>query len=206
MSFRSQHQFGAKEGRPFPGGFSRGTFLATPRGPRRVDALHPGDLVVTRTGGLQRVCLIWKHDPVDDAGSGHLIRLRTRAVGPMMPARPATLAADQLILVPGYRIEGMGDTEAQLVEASEIAGAGGLAEIADPEPLFLPILSEQHIMIADGLFAASFRPGPAQVGALPEEQRAELLDAMPDLMQNPWASTPVNFPHAKGIELTACFS
>ena len=46
----------------FAGGIVEGANVRTPCGPRRVDLVRPGDLIVTRDNGLQPVRMDWKRD------------------------------------------------------------------------------------------------------------------------------------------------
>ncbi|MCH7911273.1 MAG: Hint domain-containing protein, partial [Candidatus Hydrogenedentes bacterium] len=46
----------------FPGGIVEGANVRTPCGPRRVELVRAGDLIVTRDNGLQPVRAIWRRE------------------------------------------------------------------------------------------------------------------------------------------------
>ncbi len=97
------------------------TNVRTPCGPRRVENLRPGDLIVTRRDGLQPLRMIWKRTIAasEIAADPSLapVAMKPRAVGPMMPQTELRLAGSHKLLVPGYRLEGLEDTDACLVRA-----------------------------------------------------------------------------------------
>ena len=82
----------------FQGGMVEGANVRTPCGPRRVELVRPGDLVVTRDVGLQPVRMIWSREVTmaEMTANPDLapIRLQPRAVGPMMPQHHLSIAPD----------------------------------------------------------------------------------------------------------------
>jgi hypothetical protein len=92
-----------------PTGVAECACIRTPLGAKRVDLLRPGDLIVTRSGGLQPLLGLRRHrvsrrDLRADPGLAP-IRLGPRALGPMMPARALILAPGQRVRVPGHLLD-----------------------------------------------------------------------------------------------------
>ncbi len=88
---------GGKQQRTASTGLSGSASLRTPCGARRVENLRPGDLVVTRDNGLQPVRMVWTRTvtAAEIAADPSLapVRLKPRAIGPMMPQRDLIVAA-----------------------------------------------------------------------------------------------------------------
>lgn len=181
---RHQHQ-----GRPFPGGIAAGCNLRTPCGPRRVEWLRPGDLLVTRDNGLQPVRRIWQWRLTDEEMAEDParvpLRFGARALGPMMPARPVRLAPDQRLLVPGYRIAGQQDTPGCLLRAGDLAGQVAAVvpdRPARPVRYFVLLFDSHQLVCADGVLVESFLASPENLARLGPAQRAEVAAVCPEPM------------------------
>jgi hypothetical protein len=87
--------------------FATGTRIATPSGLRRVEALRPGDLVLTLDGAAPVVWL--GRRAVDcrrhaDPREVWPVRLAPHALGPGAPARPLLLSPDHAVLIDGVLV------------------------------------------------------------------------------------------------------
>ena len=105
-------------------GIVAGANLRTPIGARHVEFFRPGDLVVTRDNGLQPVRMIWTKtvSAAEMAADPSLapITLAPRAIGPMMPQTRVSVGAAHRLLVPGWRLDDVEDTENCLVPARDL--------------------------------------------------------------------------------------
>ena len=157
--------------------FAGGTPILTPTGPRPVEEIGPGDLVMTRDAGPQVV--VW-------AGGAHLdaatlarwpglrpIRLRAGALG----AHGAlTLSAQHGVLLRA------GDGTEALVRARHLLDQGvpGVRQMSGGcgvtyHHLLLP---SHQVLFAAGLATESFYPGPMAIRALNPAARVEVLAAV----------------------------
>ncbi|MEM0946358.1 MAG: Hint domain-containing protein [Pseudomonadota bacterium] len=162
-------------------GLSGMAALRTPCGERRVENVRPGDLIVTRDNGLQPVRLVWTRTvtEADIAADPSLapVRLKQRAIGPMMPRRDLVVAPRHRILVPGYRLADRPDCEPCLIAARDIAEASddafldkGVGEIT-----YYNIVFDAHqVFCANGLPVESYLPCADTLGELGDEVRESL--------------------------------
>ncbi|OYU16791.1 MAG: hypothetical protein CFE34_19140, partial [Rhodobacteraceae bacterium PARR1] len=167
--------------------FAHGTLITTPGGPRRVERLVPGDLVLTRDHGAQ---------PVRWAGSRQVsgaelsaqpkhapIRIPAGALGPGMPARDLTVSPQHRILV-GNRIAArMFDAPEVLVPAKDLVGHHGIHVLrSDGGVVYHHLMFDRHEVIeAEGAAAESLFPGPEAFDSLPKAAVAAILTLFPAL-------------------------
>jgi hypothetical protein len=171
-----------------PLGLAPQTNVRTPCGARRVENLRPGDLIVTRRDGLQPVRMIWKRtisasEVAADPSLAPIV-LNPRAIGPMMPQTELRLAGSHRLLMPGYRMEGMEDTDACLVRARDLIDTSDEAWVDRErrDTTYYNLVFDAHqVFAANGLPVESFLPSPALVCGLADEEREELARVLPDL-------------------------
>jgi len=193
--------------RAFTGGIVSGASIRTPCGPRRIELVRAGDLVVTRDNGLQPVRMVWKRrvTAADMTENNALapVRLKPRAIGPMMPAQDLCLAMEHRILMPGYRVLGQDRSKSCLIEVADIAGSsdGAYVDRSSAELTFVTLVFDNHqVFPVNGLPVESFLPTPANVAALGEELRTELVRRFPQLRREPNAYPPAEYPFVAGAE------
>ncbi|WGH78858.1 Hint domain-containing protein [Jannaschia ovalis] len=83
--------------------FARGTLIATPEGPRPVEALRPGDRVTTVDRGAQPVVWAWSGPQMlaAVAADARPILIAAGALGPGRPARDLVVSPQHRVLVGG---------------------------------------------------------------------------------------------------------
>ena len=183
-------------------GISGNALVRTPAGPRRADGLRVGDLLVTRDNGLQPIRLIWKRAiSAIDLVSGPEnapVRLRERAVGPMMPMRSIVLGPTQQVLVPAYQVSMESVTHGGLVSARDVAGTSDAAYFdrsEEGEALYNFVLDTHEIFCASGLHVASFLPQGQMMDQLDGDFSVELMRRFPVLKKKTAkAFPPVKYP------------
>ena len=132
-----------------PACFAKGTQLATPSGPTKVEHLRPGNRVITRTGqvrpivwtGSRDIDLLTAHDP-------HLlqpIRFRAHCVANNVPSADLLLSPDHAVLIDGHLIKAHA-----LVNGSSIA-----PDPVDRVTYFHVELETHDILLAENLPAES---------------------------------------------------
>lgn len=190
---------------PFDGGLLQGTQVRTPCGPRRIEHVRAGDLIVTRTKGLQPVRMVWRRElrDVDLRGRPEAapVRLKTRAIGPMMPQQDLVLAPEHPVLVPGYRLDGLAGSIGGLMEAGELAGTSDAAYVdrsLEEAPLFHLVFDSHQIFMANGLPVGSVDLTADVLERLEPSLRDEVLEIFPRLNREPAA-----YPGAEFCTVTA---
>ena len=169
-------------------GLCAGANLRTPCGPRRIEFLRVGDLVVTRDNGLQPVRMVWTKtfSATEIAADPSLapIVLKTRAVGPMMPQRDLSVAPGHRLLIPGWRLEDEADNEACLVPARDISDLNDniFVDRAPDEVVFYNVVfDEPQVISANGLPVESFMPTQEAMKSAPKAVRDDLKKVFPDI-------------------------
>lgn len=169
--------------------------------------VRPGDLVVTRSNGLQPVQMVWKRKLRKAQIERHPelapVRLRTRAVGPMMPQRDVMVAPDHRLLIPGFRLAGVEDAQSVLIEAAKIAGMSDSVERVtdlDHVTYYQLVFDSHQVITANGLPVESFLPDAAAVQALGGEMREALEERYPEVFQAPESYPRAQYPFMADVE------
>jgi Hint domain len=164
--------------------FVAGTCIATPTGPRAVESLAPGDLVLTLDRGAQP--LRWAGS-VTAQGSGATAPVLIPA-GTFGPHADVRLSPQHRVCLVGWAVEMTTGAPEVLVRARHLVAAG-VAECRDRGWVrYVHLMFDAHeIILANGLWCESYRPGPASLaGHSPAVQR-EIFTLFPDLARDPLA-------------------
>lgn len=164
--------------------FGAGTLIATPDGPRPVEALRPGDRLTLAEGGTG--LLRWVgHRRLSAADLILHPRLRpvviaAHAFGPGRPARDLTVSPQHRILIEGWQAELLFGGPQVLVPAIHLrAPLARQAEVTGPVDYYHLFLDDHAILLSEGLPSESFQPGAQGVSALDADLRAELEALFP---------------------------
>jgi Ca2+-binding RTX toxin-like protein len=170
--------------------FTPGTQILTDRGTVAVEALAPGDLVMTRDNGLQ---------PLRWVGSRKLscaelqarpelqpVRIGAGALVGAGPDRTMLVSPQHRVLIEGARAEMFFGESEVLVPAKHLTG---LAEVTRALPAegvtYVHILFDQHeIVQSDGIWSESFQPAERTLSSLDEAARSEVLAIFPELARD----------------------
>lgn len=182
-------------------GLCAGANLRTPCGGRRIENIRKGDLVVTRDNGLQPVRLVWKRTvtAAEMAADPSLapVRLRPRAIGPMMPQRDLLVGGGHRVLIPGWRLLDVPETTACLIPARDIAGVNDAAYIdraADVVTYYNVVFDNHQVFAANGLPVESFLPTPSALCVLERDVTDDITRLFPELLKSPSAYPPAEYP------------
>ena len=167
--------------------FAAGTLIATLRGPVAVEAIRPGDRVLTRDRGFRP--LRWAgRQAVSAARLAAAERLRpvriaAGALGPGVPARDLLVSPQHRMLLAGPEIAARFGTPEVLVAAKHLVGRPGITvEVPAGGIAYHHLLFDAHeVVLADGAWAESLYTGPMALKLMPAAQRAEILTLFPDL-------------------------
>ncbi|MEX0285628.1 MAG: Hint domain-containing protein [Paracoccaceae bacterium] len=161
--------------------FTRGTLISTPRGEVPIEALQPGDRVITRDGSL----------PIRWIGSR-----RVAAIGdfaPIMIQAGAMGNHSDLMVSPQHRMY-VADPHAELlfgesevlVPAKHLENGDTIYRAVGGEVEYWHIMFDTHqIVYANGSMSESFHPGQQALSSLDEDARNEILMLFPDLVEHP---------------------
>ena len=162
----------------FPGFacFRAGTLIDTDRGPRPVQALRPGDGILTADHGVQPLL--------------HLSVSRVRAEGALAPVRfapgvlgnrrPLWVSQQHKMLIAGWRAELYCGAEEVLVPAIRLVDGDRVRVIEGGPVRYHHLLLPRHeIVFADGVPSESYDPAAARTGGA--AARAEARALCPDL-------------------------
>ncbi len=171
----------------FPICFTPGTLIDTPAGRRRVEALKPGDLVITRDRGPQPVQWVGQTDvgpqEIEAEPQFRPVRIAKGALGGGLPDRDLVVSPQHRILVTGWKAELLFGEREVLAAAKHLVGRPGIEmDFAPGGVTYLHLMFDRHeIVTANGAAAESFRPGPESLGQMSAEVRDELLALFPEL-------------------------
>ncbi|MFN6951997.1 MAG: Hint domain-containing protein, partial [Albidovulum sp.] len=168
--------------------FTPGTLIDTDRGPVAVEALRPGDMVLTMDHGYQPIRWIGHRD-VTQAELQRAPQLRPVLIsrgtfGPGRPESDLRVSPQHRLLISGPRAElFVGETEV-LTPAVNLLGLPGVARDAAVGGVrYIHILFDRHeILRSNGLWTESFQPAAATLSAMEQAQRDEILALFPELL------------------------
>lgn len=173
--------------------FAAGTRIDTPRGPRAVETLRPGDLVQTRDDGAQP--LLWVGQRRISAArliaepALRPIRIRQGACGIGRPTEDLLVSPGHRMLVGGRAARALFNSDEVLVTARDLIDGGAVRVAHDLTGLcYIHLMFARHqILRANGMDSESFHPLAADMEAIEPMQRLALLRALPGIADNPAA-------------------
>jgi Hint domain len=143
--------------------FCRGTEIATPSGPRKVEGLRAGDKVTTSDGSAREI--LWTSSTRLSRADLHRqpdqrpIRIAANAIAEGLPKTDLSVSPQHRILFEGAACELLFGEPAVLVAAKHLVGT--LAEVAEPTgdvEYFHVLLADHDMLISNGLATESFQP------------------------------------------------
>lgn len=128
-------------------GFLAGTVLLTQDGEKPVEAIRPGDRIITRDRGFVAVGQVIR--------SRHIVRAIAFAAGSLGDTRPdqdLTLPAGQKVLIRDWRAEAMFGTRQALVRADMLVDGEFIRDLGPQQmELFQLRFDTPHVVYAGGL-------------------------------------------------------
>ncbi|MEL7254538.1 MAG: Hint domain-containing protein [Pseudomonadota bacterium] len=167
--------------------FTPGTMITTPHGPKPVETLMKGDLVLTMDNGFRPI--LWinhaslsAHDLRRDPAL-RPVRVRAEAFGENQPCRDMLLSPQHRVLLRGWRTELLLGTKEGLAAVVHLMDDQRVTRATDVEEVtYIHFMFDCHeVVCADGLWTESFLPGPYTVKGLEAGPRAELVKLFPEL-------------------------
>ncbi|APE45512.1 hypothetical protein BOO69_14830 [Sulfitobacter alexandrii] len=155
-----------------------GTRVTTATGPRPIEQLGPGDLVLTRDNGLQ---------PVRWAGQRRVpalaafapVRIRRGTLG---NRRDLWVSQQHRVLVEGWKAELLFGEAEVLVAAVHLVNDGSIRLMPGGEVCYVHLLFDRHEVIeTEGCWTESLFTGSTALASLPPAAHAEILALFPEL-------------------------
>lgn len=166
--------------------FTPGTQIATPDGERSVESLRPGDKVLTRDNGIQKVC--WSGSRgltgAELARQKSLlpVRIAKGALGGGMPMRDMYLSPNHRVLVNNDKTALYFEEPEVLVAAKHLTALEGVDVVTPRWLTYVHIMFEQHeVVLSDGAWTESFQPGDYSLKGVGNAQRTEIQALFPEL-------------------------
>ncbi|PRY92400.1 Hint domain-containing protein [Donghicola tyrosinivorans] len=171
--------------------FTAGTMIATPSGPRPVQNLRPGDLVLTRDNGPQEI--LWRGARrISGARMFVLpelrpVRILAHAFGEDRPDGTLLVSPEHRLLVSGSAALNLFNTDEVLVQARFLLNDRTITRAADlHEVTYIHLLLPAHeILWANGIECESFHPATASFGALDQNDAKTLEELVPGISARP---------------------
>ncbi|TWI37078.1 Hint domain-containing protein [Paracoccus sulfuroxidans] len=170
-----------------PDCFAEGTLIETASGPRAIEGLAVGDLVLTRDHGPQpirwiggarlsqaRLQLMPKMQP---------IRIRKDALGRCMPQQDLLVSPQHRVLIRSVIARRMFGAEEVLVAAKHLTGVPGIETVCPAEGVsYFHILLDRHELIrANGSWSETLFLGPQVMGGANASALQEVAALFPEL-------------------------
>ncbi len=168
--------------------FGMGTLIDTTAGPRPVETLRPGDLVLTRDHGPQ---------PLRWQGGSHVtwegleawpnlrpILIRAGALGAGSPGRDLVVSPQHRVLVRSRIAHRLFENGEILVAAKHLIGLPGI-EVTVPAGgvTYHHLLFDRHeIVMSDGAWSESLFTGPEALKSVSDAARREIFTLFPELV------------------------
>lgn len=175
--------------------FTPGVRIATPLGERPVEDLNAGDLIITVDNGVQPIR--WVGARFMSGARLHAlpqerpVKIEAGALWPGCPAHDTIVSQQHRILLKGGIVNLLYGVSEVLVPTRALIGLPGITRIeALRETRYIHLLTPTHnVIFANGMQTETFHPAMDTLRGLREEDRAKLLEAVPDLTVNAYGAT-----------------
>ena len=177
---------------------AHGSMIETGQGPCPINAIRPGDWVVTQNG-LKEVRWIGQRYVTSDemAANPRLcpIRILADALGNGLPERDLLVSRQHRMMVDSKIAARMFGSSEVLVPAIRLTEIPGVFIDEDIETVeYFHLLFDQHeIIYAEGAPTESLFTGPEALKAISDEAREEILTLVPEVAEQDYAPEPARF-------------
>lgn len=158
--------------------FTPGTLIETAHGPRWIEDLRPGDLIVTRDHGLQPLRWVGRRT----------VRARGRfapiEIGPELHGgdAPLLVSPQHRLLWQGARAQLLFGAREVLVSACHLLDHPAARRVEGSQVTYMHLMFDRHeVICANGAPTESFYPGDMALDALNDPAREEMFALFPEL-------------------------
>lgn len=169
--------------------FVTGTEIDTPEGPRRVETLTSGDLVLTADRGAVPLRLVLSvrltTAALSDRPDLRPIRIRAGALGQDLPTSDLLVSPQHRMLVRSRIAQRMFGTDEVLAAAKQLMQIDGIDIATDlTEFRYYHLVFDQHeIVRSNGTLSESLFPGPEALRRIGRSAREEVYGLFPHLRE-----------------------
>lgn len=167
--------------------FVAGTMIDTFSGPKPIEALRPGNLILTLDNGYQPLRLTLStalsHDHLARHPGHRPIRIARNAFGPGIPNRAITVSPQHRILQRDWRAPLYFGADEVLVAAKHLTTGTKIRRVDDGKRVdyFHLVFDTHQVVSAHGLLSESFLPGDQTLLGVAARSRELLFAAFPRL-------------------------
>ncbi|MBM1688420.1 Hint domain-containing protein [Sulfitobacter geojensis] len=167
--------------------FTPGTLIATKRGEKPVQQLKVGDQVFTRDNGPQELRWIGRRNlnrhELNKMPQYFPILIRAGALGDGVPQRDMMVSPNHRMLITSELAEVMFGESEVLVAAKHLVSLDGVETAPVSKVSYIHMMFDAHeVVLADGTWAESFLPGQQAMAGIKSDQKQEILDLFPELV------------------------
>ena len=184
--------------------FTRGTEILTTEGPKPVEALKVGDMVVTRDNGPKPIRWIASSVVSNERRRGNSslepIVIEAGALGNGTPERDLCVSPQHRVLIEGGHVDLIVAEPAVLASAKSLLNGKTIRHCGDAfEKLeyWHVALDDHEVIFANGCPAESFHVGDVALDSMSSAQLAELEDLFPGITSD---SQSLSWPEVKAYE------
>ncbi|MFK7753256.1 MAG: choice-of-anchor L domain-containing protein [Sedimentitalea sp.] len=178
--------------------FTAGTLIETNDGPRQIETLQPGDLIMTRDAGALPLRWIGQNR-VNARGPHCPVLLRAGVLGLNSDLR---VSQQHRILLSGPLCQLLFSTPEVLVKSKDLLPLSGVSlDTSYRDITYCHLLFDQHqIVKTQGLDSESYLPGPATMSGFDAATQSEILTLFPQLSSMGYGYGPAARPVLKTFE------
>ncbi|WP_420584508.1 Hint domain-containing protein [Ruegeria sp.] len=184
--------------------FVSGTAISTPTGPRAIQDLEVGDLVLTLDNGPQPIRWIGAKtlDTIDLTVKPKLrpIRISKGALGADLPKQDLLVSPQHRMLVRSPIAARMFARDEVLIPAHKLQGMPGVDVEAGERPVtYYHLLFDRHeVIFAEGAPSESLYTGPEALKGVGAAAVAEIAELFPEIVSDTYAPELARLTPAKG--------
>lgn len=176
--------------------FTPGVLIDTASGPRAIETLEIGDMVLTRDNGAQPIRWIGRQE-IDASGAFAPIRFAKGAIG---NTAPLMVSPNHQMLITGWKAELFFGEDEILVAAKHLVNRDTIHVQKMESVEYLHLLFDEHEIIGcHGIMSESFDPSAVMDHANRAMQH-EILSLFPEAVQMARVTRPLARPALKGYE------
>ncbi|KEJ89505.1 Hint domain-containing protein [Sulfitobacter donghicola] len=170
--------------------FVTGALIETDKGPKPVEALQEGDLLMTLDRGYQPVLAVLSQSfdkkALEERPKLRPVRIRAGALGQELPERDLLVSPQHRFLARSSVVKRMFGEEETLLSATQLASLPGIRvdQKAKEVTYFHLVMAQHEILFAEGSPTESFYCGPMAMGALAPKAHQEILEIFPELAES----------------------
>ncbi len=160
--------------------FTQGTLFETPDGPRRIEHLRPGDPILTKDNGPQKIRWIWARNctasKMRDNPALAPVKISKGALGSGLPRRDLLVSRHHRLMICSKIAKRMYGRPEVLAPAKDLTAIEGIyvAPITGDITYYHILMDKHEILLAEGAPAESLYLGSETLHVIEPAARAEL--------------------------------